>query len=212
MAEIEWLGHACFKITDREGICIVTDPFSQKDVGYRTPEVEADIALVSHDHFDHNKVKVLKGKPSVIKGEGKKKAKNIEFKGIETFHDDSKGRMRGKNTVFVFEVDGVRFCHLGDLGHILDENQIRDIGEVDVLFIPVGGTFTINAREADKVIEQLTPKIIVPMHYKTEVVTLPIEPLNKFLENKTEVERTKKLIVERETLPEVPKIVVLEYE
>ncbi len=212
MVEIEWLGHACFKITDRDGICIVTDPFTEKDIGYRTPDVKADIALVSHDHFDHNKVDVLRGKPSVIKGEGEKKAEKIEFKGIQTFHDDSKGRMRGKNTVFVFEVDGIRFCHLGDLGHILDETQIEDIGEVDVLFIPVGGTFTIDPREADIVIEQLKPSIIVPMHYKTDAVTLPIGPLSEFLKNKTEVERQRVLIVDKERLPEAPKVVVLYYE
>jgi L-ascorbate metabolism protein UlaG (beta-lactamase superfamily) len=214
MVDIRWFGHSSFEIKAEDGTTIVTDPFDKKDVGYENPNVEADIATVSHEHPDHNKVKNLKGNPDVIKGSGRKRSHEIEFYGMRTYHDDAMGAKRGENTVFTFEVDGLRICHLGDLGHLLDESQAEEIGKIDILFIPVGGFFTIDAKQADKVIERLKPRIIIPMHYKTPPLKYPIEPVENFIRDKSNVEKvgSTRFSLKKEDLPEEGKIVLLEYE
>ncbi len=187
MVSLRWFGHACFMI--RGSKTVVTDPFHQRDVGYPTPDVEADIVTVSHDHFDHNKVEVLKGNPKVVRGAGEFEVEGVKIKGVKTFHDSSGGRQRGENVVFKIELDGIKFCHLGDLGHVLGDEEVKEIGDVDVLLVPVGGFFTIGPEEASKVVEQLSPKVVVPMHYKTEVIDFPIKPVDEFLKGKENVRR-----------------------
>ena len=189
MVEIKWFGHACFGIKAENGITIVTDPFDKKDVGYENPDVAADITTVSHNHPDHCKVENIGGNPIVIKDLGECTHSGIKFKGIESFHDNTSGSQRGKNIIFCFNIDGINICHLGDLGHLLDEKQIKEIGDIDILFIPVGGFFTIDHKQANSVIDQLKPKIVIPMHYKTPVLPFPIKPVDKFLENKDNVEK-----------------------
>ena len=191
--EIKWYGHASFLITSEQGVKIITDPYEPGAYGggisYGAIPDEADIVTVSHDHADHNYVTGLPGRPQVIKGTGRHEAKGIVFEGFPTYHDSSKGSERGKNTVFIFSVDGIRVCHLGDLGHILSDKEVDEIGELDVLLIPVGGFYTIGPKEATTVAEQLKPKLTIPMHFKTDKCDFPIEPVDNFLQGKKEVKR-----------------------
>ena len=211
---IQWLGHSCFLFTSDSGVRILTDPFDE-NVGYKTPSVQADVVLTSHDHFDHNAINLVKGNPEIIKDPGKYMVKGINIAGVLSFHDATSGSQRGRNIIFLFKMDNMFICHLGDLGHILQPEQLKDIGAVvDILLIPVGGFYTINAKQADEVIEQVKPKIIIPMHYKTSVIKIPIESVDKFLLNKPNVRYidSNGLKITYEQLPDKPCIFVLRYE
>ena len=186
--KIKYLGHATFMITSDRGIKIITDPYETGgEFSYGEIQESADIVLVSHDHSDHSNVSAVRGNPEVVRGT--KKIKGIEFKGIATYHDDAGGRLRGKNTIFCFEVDGIKVCHLGDLGHQLSAQQVAELGKVDILLIPVGGFYTIDAKAAGQVCDKLTPKVIIPMHYKTDKCGLPIAGIDDFLRGKKDVSR-----------------------
>jgi L-ascorbate metabolism protein UlaG (beta-lactamase superfamily) len=188
--EVTWYGHAAFLITTGQGVKIITDPYKPGGgILYKAIPDEADIVTVSHEHSDHNYVEGLPGKPTVIKEVGKHKIKGIVVEGFLAYHDDSRGTQRGHNTIFTFDADGIRMCHLGDLGHVLSDQEVQQIGHVDVLLIPVGGFFTIGPEEATTVANQLRPKLIFPMHVKTEKCTLPIEPVDAFLQEKKEVQK-----------------------
>ena len=208
--KIRWFGHSCFLLEAADGTKVITDPFDES-VGYPIPEEEPDVVTVSHEHFDHNAVDVLEGSPEVVKGVGEKKIKGIAFKGIKSFHDKTKGAQRGPNTIFVFAIDGIRFCHLGDLGHLLTNDQEKEIGELDVLLIPVGGTYTIDGREAIEVSKQLNPKLIIPMHYRTEVCNIGIDSCEKFLKGFTNIEKAEEWQGNKESLPSEQTVLVLEY-
>ncbi len=208
MVSLRWFGHACFAIKGSK--VVVTDPFHQKDVGYPTPNVEADIVTVSHDHFDHNKVEVIRGNPKVIDEAGEFEVNGVKIKGVETYHDKARGAQRGKNIIFKIELDGIKFCHLGDLGHVIEEGEAKEIGEVDVLMIPVGGYFTIEPEEAEEVVKILSPKVVVPMHYKTEVIDFPIKPVDVFLKGKENVKKFNVSEVEVK-IPEKQEIWVLKW-
>ncbi|HEY33616.1 MAG TPA: MBL fold metallo-hydrolase [Dehalococcoidia bacterium] len=186
--KIKWLGHASFLITLDNGTRIITDPYIVGS-GLRYGEIKeaADVVTVSHDHFDHNNVASVGGNPQVVKGPGE--AKGIKFEGVPTYHDTSGGSERGNNTIFCMDIDGVRVCHLGDLGHPLSDQQVADIGKVDVLLIPVGGFFTIDAKVASEVCDKLNPRVIVPMHYKNEKCEFPISGVDDFLEGKGSVRK-----------------------
>jgi L-ascorbate metabolism protein UlaG (beta-lactamase superfamily) len=178
--KIRWLGHSCFLLTADDGTKIVTDPFNET-VGYLPPTVSADYITVSHDHFDHNSVRSIDGKPKIVKTAGEHKTGKHKVTGIESFHDSSMGAKRGPNLIFLFEIDGLRLVHLGDLGHHLTEKQVEEIGRVDILLIPVGGTYTIDGAEAVEVVHQLNPKLVIPMHFKTDVLAIPLAPVDDFL-------------------------------
>jgi len=200
-----------------DGTRLITDPYVSGAyggaVGYKPIDENAHIVLISHDqHPDHNGYETIKGNPNVIKGAGDHKSHGIAIKGVATFHDASSGSERGKNTVFVFEMDGLRVAHCGDLGHVLTEEQVAQIGTIDVLFVPVGGFYTIDASEANQVVQQLSPKIVFPMHYKTNVLGFPIDPIDKYLEGKTNVEYIPGFEVEikKEDLPEEQKTMVFQ--
>jgi len=181
MLQIRWHGHSCFEITN--DLTLVTDPHDGKSIGIPAPSVAGDIILVSHDHYDHNSVKTVEKEGSKIVTESRKRnISNIEIIGIDSFHDKDKGAKRGSNIMYKFSMDGIRFCHMGDLGHELDDETVAKIGEVDILFIPVGGTFTVDDRQAWNVIKKIKPKIIIPMHYKIGGLSLPIAGLDPFLE------------------------------
>ena len=215
--KIKWYGHAAFLITSDQGVTIITDPYESGAYGgqlsYGKIKDQADIALTSHDHADHNDTKSLPGSPQIIKGSGSKTAKGISFKGVSTFHDPSKGSERGANTIFTFTVDGMKVCHLGDLGHILSEKELGEIGPVDILFIPVGGYFTIDSKEATRVAEQIQPKVLIPMHFKTEKCGFPIGPVDDFLKAKPALNRPKssEVTFDKTSLPQKMEIVVLEH-
>ena len=208
--KVKYLGHACFIITSDAGTKIITDPYETGgEFSYGEIQESADIVLVSHDHFDHSNVSVVRGNPEVVRET--KKIKGIEFKGIATYHDDAGGRLRGKNAIFCFEVDGIKVCHLGDLGHQLSAQQVAELGKVDILLIPVGGFYTIDAKAAGQVCDKLTPKVIIPMHYKTDKCRLPITSVDEFLRGKKEVSRLDASEVEfkQAELPATTQITVL---
>ena len=215
--KIKCYGHAAFLITSVTGIRIVTDPYESGAFGnqlsYGKINDQVDIALVSHDHADHNDAKSLAGSPQIVQGARSTTVKGITFKGISTYHDPSKGSERGANTIFTFSVDGIQVCHLGDLGHVLSAKELAEIGPVDVLLIPVGGYFTIDAKEATRVAEQIRPKVLIPMHFKTRKCALPIAPVEDFLKGKTEPKRPNASEVgfDKGTLPQQMEIVVLEH-
>ncbi len=215
--KIKWYGHAAFLVTSDQGVKIITDPYESGAYGgqlsYGKIKDQADIVLTSHDHADHNDPKSLPGSPEIVKGSGSKTVKGLSIKGISTYHDPSKGSERGANTIFTFTVDGIKICHLGDLGHILNEKDLAEIGSVDILFIPVGGYFTIDSKEATRVAEQIKPKVLIPMHFKTEKCGFPITPVEDFLKGKSNTKRPKasEVAFEKKTLPQQMEILVLEH-
>jgi L-ascorbate metabolism protein UlaG (beta-lactamase superfamily) len=210
--KIKWLGHSCFLITSEKGTKLITDPYTVGvGINYAPIKESADIVIVSHDHGDHNNVSAVQGQPQIVKGSGIKNVSDIEFKGVATYHDKSQGKERGDNTIFCFTVDGIALCHLGDLGHLLSQEQVDSLGSVDILFIPVGGVFTINAAEASQVCTQLRPKMIIPMHFKTPKCAYPISDVNIFLEGKEKVRQWDKSEIEFQAgkLPTESEIIVL---
>jgi L-ascorbate metabolism protein UlaG (beta-lactamase superfamily) len=215
--KIKWYGHAAFLITSDQGTKIITDPYEPGAFGgqlsYGKIRDQVDIVLTSHDHADHNYTKDLPGSPQVVKGSGPQTSKGILMKGISTYHDPSKGSERGTNTIFTFKVDHVQLCHLGDLGHLLSDKELAEIGPVDILLIPVGGFFTIDPEEATRVAGQIKPKILIPMHFKTEKCGFPIAPVEDFLKGKKNVRRAKasEATFEKAALPQQMEIVVLEH-
>ena len=214
--KIKWNGHASFTITADDGTVLVTDPYDPSGYGgvlkYDPVKDQADGVLVSHDHADHNWVEGLPGSPAVLKGPGR--VKEIEVKGLETFHDESEGSERGPNVVFSFAVDGVNICFLGDLGHRLSQEQAGALGAVDLLMVPVGGTFTVDARGAADVVGALNPKVVIPMHFKTEKCDLPIAGVEDFLEKMGNAKRigSSEVAVSAEGLPAAgPEVWVLDH-
>ena len=182
MLQIRWHGHSCFEITN--DLTVVTDPHDGKSIGIPTPSVQGDIILLSHDHFDHSSgVKIVEKEGTKIITDGRKRTiSNIEISGVESFHDENSGAKRGSNVIYKFIMDGMKFCHLGDLGHELDDLTVQKIGPVDILFIPVGGNFTIDDKKAWNVIKKIKPKIIIPMHYKIGGLSISIAGLDPFLD------------------------------
>jgi L-ascorbate metabolism protein UlaG (beta-lactamase superfamily) len=212
--KITWLGHSAF-LFETQGLKIVTDPYDHNDnrIGYGSITIPIDIATISHNHADHNYVKELRGNPKTVKGSGTFDVKGISFTGIETYHDPTKGSQRGSNTIFVIRAEGINLCHAGDLGHTLSRDKIEAIGPVDILLIPVGGFYTVDAAEATKVMEDLEAKLVIPMHFKTEVLDFPITGVDPFLKGKSNVRRegSAEIEVTKQTLPGKREIVVLEH-
>jgi len=209
--DITWYGHACFRLRDK-GATVVTDPYDQS-IGYTLPKVRADIVTVSHDHADHNYVSGIKSVPKVVDGPGEYEIKGVFITGIATFHDRKKGTQRGRNTVFLFEFDGLTICHLGDLGHVPTQAQVEALSDVDILLVPVGGVSTLGAPQAAEVISLLEPKIVIPMHYKTKALTLKLASVNRFLQEMglKKLAAQESLKVTASTLPEETQIVLLDY-
>ncbi len=178
--QIKWHGHACFEI--RTGIRVVIDPHDGRSIGLKTPKLRADYVLITHDHFDHNATRVVEGAFKVIKGPGLYTLPGgIKIKGIEAYHDTVQGAKRGKITMYRIDSESMHMLHTGDLGHTLSKNIIDEIGSVDVLFVPVGGTYTLDAKQAYEVVRELNPKVVVPMHYKIPGLTLGLAPVEEFL-------------------------------
>jgi len=213
--KIAWYGQSCFRLTIKangaEKITLFIDPFG-KEIGLTPPRASADIVIVSHDHFDHNNIQTLGGNPFIIDGPGEYDVKKVYIKGIYSFHDDKKGEERGINTISVIEAEDLKVCHLGDLGQKeLSDNQLEKIGEVDVLMIPVGGNFTIDGSEAVKIINQIEPRVVIPMHYKIPGVSAKLDGVEKFLQEiGMEKETMEELTVSKKDLTEEEmKIVVM---
>ena len=204
--KIKWNGHASFTITAADGTVIVTDPYDPGGydgaLQYDVVNDRADIAVVSHDHADHNYVKGLAGLPRVVRGSGN--VKGIEINAIETFHDESDGSERGTNVVFIINIDDMRVGFCGDLGHSLSDEQLDAAGKIDILLVPVGGFFTIDAEGAAQLVETLKPGIVIPMHYKTSKCGFPISDAEPFLSLMKEVKKPNKSEIEitADQLPE----------
>lgn len=165
MVEVVALGHSSFKFIGKE-ISVICDPFHDDSVGMKFPRVEADVVTISHEHLDHNNREGVRGEFICFDSPGEYEIKGAEIVGISSFHDENKGADRGSNTIFVYEIDDIKLCHLGDLGHELSSEQIEKIDGIDILFVPVGGKVTIDAKKAAKVIAAINPKIVVPIHFK----------------------------------------------
>ncbi len=160
---ISWLGHSCFKIQDKD-IIIITDPYGP-GYGLKPPRLKADLVTVSHDHADHNYTSGIMGEPIIINGPGEYEVKGIYINGLNSWHDNQGGKDKGPNTIYRLEIEGVSLAHLGDLGHILDDRLVEQLEGTDILLMPVGDVYTINAKQAVEVISQIEPRIVIPMHY-----------------------------------------------
>lgn len=186
---IQWCGQSCFLLTSQGGTRILTDPFN-KHLGYPVPRYGVEGITVSHNHYDHNYIRAIPNRETacIIREPGEYQLSDILIKGIPVFHDQKKGAERGKNTIFIFQIDGLKIAHLGDLGHTFSPEQIEKLGAPDILLIPLGGTYTIGHQEADVILEQLKPKLAIPMHYKTATLRYQLDSLELFLEGKNNVE------------------------
>lgn len=177
--KIQWLGHSCFKLIESTGTTVVTDPYS--DVGYTMPCVTADAVTISHDHYDHNNLAAVSGNPAVFTKPGVFDLKGVRITGIASHHDTEDGNLRGKNIIFKYRMDGLDICHMGDIGHECTPQLLESILPVNVLLIPVGGTYTIDCAQAKEYVDLLMPEIVIPMHYKTKSLTIDIDRPEAFL-------------------------------
>jgi len=213
---IIWHGQSCFQIISNQRkngqVNIVIDPYSE-DIGLKVPKLEADVLLVSHQHHDHNNVKAVGGNPFLIQGPGEYEIKEVFVQGIPAFHDSSSGKERGTNTIYTIEAEDLKLCHLGDLGQKeLTPEQIEKIGGVDILMIPVGGVFTISAKEAVKIMSQIEPSIIIPMHYQLPKLRIKLDGIDKFFKvmGIKKLESLPKLSIKKKDIsPEEARIIVL---
>lgn len=209
--EIIWLGHSCFRLKGKE-VTLLTDPFDRSS-GYSLGKVTADVVTISHQAPDHSNVKGVGGHPQVVDGPGEYEIRGVFITGVATRRDDGKGREKERNTAYLIEMDDLTVCHLGDLGHLLTPQQVEQMNNADVLMIPVGGNNTINAVQAAEVVSQIEPRIVIPMHFKTEVTTLDLEPVGRFLREMGVTDPTPqpKLTVTKSSLPEETTVVLLDY-
>jgi L-ascorbate metabolism protein UlaG (beta-lactamase superfamily) len=209
--EISWLGHSCFRIRGSQAT-VITDPYSP-DVGYSLGKPKARIVTVSHQHPGHSYIQGVGGGPRPITGPGEYEISGILIIGIATFHDAENGSQRGKNTVYLIEIDEVSLCHLGDLGHMLTAEQMEELGNVDILLTPVGGVSTIDAPVAAELARQLEPKVVIPMHYKTEALSWELDPVGRFLREMggEQVTSQPRLSFNRSNLPLSTQVYLLDY-
>lgn len=214
--QIIWHGHSCFEIVTAPAkngqVKIVVDPYSE-EIGIKPPKLEADILLITHQHKNHNNKKGVGGSPFAVEGRGEYEIKNIFIRGIGSWHDSTQGKDKGENVIYTMETEELRLCHLGDLGQKeLTEEQLEQIGDVDVLMIPVGGGYAISGKEAVKIMSQIEPKITVPMHYHLPKLKIKLESIDQFLKShgiKT-IEPLNKLTIKKKDIStEEAKIIVL---
>jgi len=214
--QIIWKGQSCFQIITSQGknnqVNIVIDPFDES-IGLRLPKLEADILLVSHSRYDHNNVKAVSGNPILVEGPGEYEIKEVFIQGIPAFHDSSFGKEKGSNTIYTIETEDMKLCHLGDLGQKeLTSEQVEKIGEIDILMIPIGGVYTISAKETVRIMSQIEPNIIIPMHYQIPKLKLKLEGLDKFLKTmgiKSIIPLPKLSIKKKDISSEEAKIIIL---
>ena len=209
--EIIWLGHSCFRIRGR-GVTIVTDPCPPSS-GYTIGKPTADIVTISHPHENHSYVKAVAGNPVRIERPGEYEIHGAFMTGVSTYHDMDNGATHGANVSFVLEIDEVRVCHLGDLGHTPTPDQVEEMSGVGVLLIPVGGDTTIDGATAAEVVNLIEPAIVIPMHYRTEVTKNELAPLDRFLKEMgaKDLEPQPKLTVTRSSLPPEMQVLLLDY-
>jgi L-ascorbate metabolism protein UlaG (beta-lactamase superfamily) len=209
--EISWLGHACFRLRTKD-MTVLMDP-CPRSTGYSIGRQSAQIVTISHRHPAHSFLEAVTGTPKVLDAPGEYEIGGVMLTGVRTYHDDRRGALRGPNTAFIVEMDEVRVCHLGDLGHLPTQEQMEALADIDVLLVPVGGQTTIDGAAAAELISELEPKLVVPMHYATEAATAKLDPLEKFIKQLgiTAPASQPKLSVTRSSLPSETQIVVLDY-
>lgn len=211
---IKWLGHSCFKLVSGQGTSIVLDPYDVEYTGLSCKKIKADIVSTSHGHSDHNAIHQVEGYDLVISNSGHNVYKDIEIKSIDSFHDPQKGKLRGKNLITVVTIDSLKVCHFGDMGENLTEKQIKEIGQVDIILIPIGGIYTIDSVQSKAFIDILKPKITIPMHYKIENLKFDLGYLDAFLQNfdksETMILDKSELNITKQNLSDYPNIVVLD--
>jgi L-ascorbate metabolism protein UlaG (beta-lactamase superfamily) len=209
--EITWLGHSCFRIKEK-GVVLITDPYDST-IGYSLGRPKANIVTSSHSHPGHSFVAGIGGEPRVVRGPGEYEIADVFITGIRTFHDAEKGKNWGKNTVYLIEMDEITVCHLGDLGHTLSSEQVEEMSGVEVLMVPVGGLCTIDAAAAAEVVRLLEPRVIIPMHFKTDAVPFDLEPVADFLKEMgmKQISPEPGLSLTKSTLPHETRVVVLDY-
>ena len=213
--DITYLGHSSFKIKGKTAV-VVTDPFSSEMLGFKFPKTEADIVAISHQHQDHNQQNLVEGSPFIISEPGEYEVKGVSVFGYPSFHDSASGAERGKNIIYVIETEGLRICHLGDLGSAIPPKTLEEISEVDVLMIPVGGVVTIGPKEAVDLISQIEPNIVLPMHYRAPGIDKTkfgdLATLDVFLKEMgaESSEKLDKISLTKDKLPEETKVVILE--
>ena len=210
--EITWLGHSCFRIKGREAV-IITDPYDES-LGYSLSTPRANILTISHHHPGHSYAAGVRGDPFIVDGPGEYEVQDVLITGISTFHDPERGKERGKNTVYLIEVDGIEVCHLGDLGHVPSAEQVEEMGRVDVLLVPVGGVSTIDAALAAETVRLLEPKLVIPMHFQTQALEkMRLDPLGNFLREMGAKDNPPlpKIVVSGSSLPQGTQAVVLDY-
>ena len=207
--DVTWLGHGCFRLRGRNA-AVVTDPFPPS-IGLKLQRLDADLVTVSHEHENHNYTQVVR-EAYEIRGPGEYEVAGISVIGVPTYHDAEKGAKRGRNTVYLIEIDDVRICHLGDLGHKLDDAEAEAVSSPDVLLVPVGGRTAINAAQAAEVVRQLEPRFVVPMHYAIPGLKLELDSIDRFLKEMgvTVSEPQPKLSVQKSAGDYETKVVVLE--
>ena len=203
---LTWIGHSCFKIQDKTssgGVTVTTDPFDKK-IGLKVPNYESDIITVSHDHYDHNNIKALRGNSFIINSAGEYDVKGISVHGVESFHDTKEGKDRGPNIIYRIEIDDISIAHLGDIGHILDAKQLDLLVGTDILLIPVGGKYTLDAKKAVEVVSQIEPRMVIPMHYSVPGLKIDgIDGVDKFIkEMGIKPTEEEKLKISKKELPQ----------
>jgi L-ascorbate metabolism protein UlaG (beta-lactamase superfamily) len=210
--DIYWGGQSLFRIKGKNATLVI-DPFDPETVGLKLPkDLASDIVLKTHDHPDHNNIKAIPGEPILVSGPGEYDIKGVAITGVYAPHDDKNGAERGKNTAYNLNMEGLNIVHLGDLGVPLTEEQVQEIGACDILMIPVGGVYTIDAKTATEVVSQLEPRIILPMHYGgLPGFKIPLEPVENFLKEMgvESVEPQPKLTITKDKLPDEPQVVIL---
>jgi L-ascorbate metabolism protein UlaG (beta-lactamase superfamily) len=210
--EISWLGHACFQLRGKN-VVLITDPFPPQSAaeGSSKGNLNASIITVSHNHSMHNSIESVAGNPHVIRGPGEYEISDVLITGVASYHDNQRGQVHGRNTIYIIHMDDLVLCHLGDLGHILQENQLEEVADADILFIPIGGGNSLNPTQAAEVISQIEPRIVVPMHYS-------VTPTGEFSSELTlfcremgveTIEPHAKLSVTRNSLPAEMQVVLL---
>ncbi|MFN4133790.1 MAG: MBL fold metallo-hydrolase [Candidatus Hadarchaeales archaeon] len=211
MVKLKWWGQACFEIRNKK--TVVIDPHDGTGIGLPSPKIIADIVLISHGHYDHaDGLPLVSSKSTTIVDKaGKRDIQGVKVEAIESFHDSAGGKLRGKNLIFLCEIDRLTICHLGDLGHVPTEAQLKKMKNVDVLLLPVGGVYTIDASEATLTMEKVNPKITIPMHYKIPGLNIDIAGVEPFLKGKNNVKKIGKAEVDilKSKLPSTPEIWVL---
>lgn len=212
--KVKWFGHSCFLLSSGAGFKLLMDPFKPEGyLSYPVVKTDAGAVTVSHEHFDHNYLADITGKPEVLRGSLDRQIGGIHIKGLSVFHDGVQGKERGINTIFCVNMDGINICHLGDLGHVLTAADISRIGKVDLLLVPVGGIFTIGIDEAAEVISGLKPAITIPMHYKTAACQFLQWSSDDFIRGKKVAREagTSEIEISAADMPAVPEIIVLKY-